>query len=168
MQVSSASRRPRARMRSAVSRSRWSKRRSVSSACGCGPPVICSAATVPISAIWLGRRYWGHGYMTEALRGVVAIALPCAARRDLCGANLDHLCLRVAPFDASAIAAHLTAHRHSLRRGNVALRRRGPGPVHLPARSRRQRRRAQGPGGGLNGIYDGCIWNGLRIVVSTP
>jgi catechol-2,3-dioxygenase len=26
------------------------------------------------------------------------------------GANLDHLCLRVAPFDASAIAAHLAAH----------------------------------------------------------
>ena len=26
------------------------------------------------------------------------------------GANLDHLCLRVAPFDAAAIAAHLAAH----------------------------------------------------------
>jgi catechol-2,3-dioxygenase len=26
------------------------------------------------------------------------------------GANLDHLCLRVDPFDAAAIARHLTAH----------------------------------------------------------
>lgn len=26
------------------------------------------------------------------------------------GANLDHLCLRVEPFDAAAIARHLTAH----------------------------------------------------------
>jgi catechol-2,3-dioxygenase len=26
------------------------------------------------------------------------------------GANLDHLCLRIAPFDASAIASHLAAH----------------------------------------------------------
>ena len=26
------------------------------------------------------------------------------------GANLDHLCLRVAPFDAAAIAKHLAAH----------------------------------------------------------
>jgi glyoxylase I family protein len=26
------------------------------------------------------------------------------------GANLDHLCLRVEPFDAAAIAAHLNAH----------------------------------------------------------
>ena len=26
------------------------------------------------------------------------------------GANLDHLCLRIAPFDAAAIAAHFAAH----------------------------------------------------------
>jgi hypothetical protein len=26
------------------------------------------------------------------------------------GANLDHLCLQIAPFDAAAIAAHLSAH----------------------------------------------------------
>ena len=28
----------------------------------------------------------------------------------MAGANLDHLCLRVEPFDASAIAKHLAAH----------------------------------------------------------
>ncbi len=27
------------------------------------------------------------------------------------GANLDHLCLRIAPFNAAAIARHLAAHR---------------------------------------------------------
>ena len=35
---------------------------------------------------------------------------PAEGRSSTVGANLDHLCLRVAPFDASAIAAHLAAH----------------------------------------------------------
>jgi catechol 2,3-dioxygenase-like lactoylglutathione lyase family enzyme len=39
--------------------------------------------------------------------------------------------------------------RHRVRRGEVALRRRGPRPLGLPARSGRQRRRTQGPGGRL-------------------
>src|SRR5215475_4889337 len=47
------------------------------------------------------------------------------------GANLDHLCLRIEPFDAGAIAEHLAA--HGLRRGGLALRRGGPGPVDLSA-----------------------------------
>ena len=36
------------------------------------------------------------------------------------GANLDHLCLRVAPFDAPAIAAHLAT--HGIRCGEEASR----------------------------------------------
>ena len=35
---------------------------------------------------------------------------PAEGRSSTGGANLDHLCLRVAPFDVSAIAAHLAAH----------------------------------------------------------
>ena len=33
------------------------------------------------------------------------------------GANLDHLCLRVEPFDAGAIAEHFAAHADAIRRG---------------------------------------------------
>jgi glyoxylase I family protein len=36
------------------------------------------------------------------------------------GHNVDHLCLRVEPFDAAAIAGHL--HRHGVEPGEVALR----------------------------------------------
>ena len=36
------------------------------------------------------------------------------------GANLDHLCLRIAPFEASAIAEHLAA--HGVRCGEEASR----------------------------------------------
>jgi glyoxylase I family protein len=36
------------------------------------------------------------------------------------GANLDHLCLRIAPFDAGAIAEHLAA--HGVRCGEEASR----------------------------------------------
>jgi glyoxylase I family protein len=32
------------------------------------------------------------------------------ATRRMAGANLDHLCLRIEPFDAAAIAQHLAAH----------------------------------------------------------
>ena len=35
---------------------------------------------------------------------------PAQGRSSSGGANLDHLCLRIAPFDASAIVAHLAAH----------------------------------------------------------
>jgi catechol-2,3-dioxygenase len=35
---------------------------------------------------------------------------PAGGTSRLGGANLDHLCLRVAPFDAAAIARHLAAH----------------------------------------------------------
>ena len=44
----------------------------------------------------------------------------------MAGANLDHLCLRVEPFDAAAIARHLRRAWHRLRRGSIALRRGGP------------------------------------------
>jgi glyoxylase I family protein len=35
---------------------------------------------------------------------------PAGGTSRTCGANLDHLCLRVDPFDAAAIARHLAAH----------------------------------------------------------
>jgi glyoxylase I family protein len=35
---------------------------------------------------------------------------PAAGTSSTGGANLDHLCLRVEPFDAAAIAKHLVAH----------------------------------------------------------
>ena len=43
-----------------------------------------------------------------------------SSRSSTGGANLDHLCLRVAPFDVSAIAAHLAA--HGVRCGEEASR----------------------------------------------
>ena len=49
----------------------------------------------------------------------------------MAGANLDHLCLRVEPFDAAAIARHLAAHGVAVRRGSIALRRGRPRPVGL-------------------------------------
>jgi len=45
---------------------------------------------------------------------------PAEGRSSTGAANLDHLCLRVAPFDASAIAAHLAA--HGVRCGEEASR----------------------------------------------
>ena len=36
------------------------------------------------------------------------------------GGNMDHLCLRIAPFDAGAIRAHLTA--HGIAYGEIAAR----------------------------------------------
>jgi glyoxylase I family protein len=36
------------------------------------------------------------------------------------GRNMDHLCLRIEPFDAEALTAHLTA--HGVRQGEQALR----------------------------------------------
>jgi len=35
---------------------------------------------------------------------------PAGGRSSTGGANLDHLCLRIEPFDAAAIAGHLAAH----------------------------------------------------------
>ena len=59
------------------------------------------------------------------------------------GRNLDHLCLRVEPFDEAAIRAHRLAGRRGRPR-RIALRRRGRRSVDLPGRSGRQRRRTQG------------------------
>jgi len=62
------------------------------------------------------------------------------------GANLDHLCLRIEPFDQAAITKHLAKASRRLWGGDLALRCRGRGPIHLLARSRRQRHRAKGTG----------------------
>ncbi|MDX2223352.1 MAG: VOC family protein, partial [Rhodospirillaceae bacterium] len=43
-----------------------------------------------------------------------------AARPEAGGRNMDHLCLRIEPFDAAAIAAHLRA--HGVTPGEVAPR----------------------------------------------
>ena len=50
------------------------------------------------------------------------------------GRNMDHLCLRVEPFDQDAIVAHLKAARRGRRRRAHALRRRGQRRVDLPDR----------------------------------
>ena len=60
------------------------------------------------------------------------------------GANLDHLCLRVEPFDAAEIARHLAGQNVACGAETLALWCRGRGPIHLLARSGRQRHRAQG------------------------
>jgi glyoxylase I family protein len=54
------------------------------------------------------------------------------------GANLDHLCLRIEPFDAAAIARHLAA--HGVQCGEEASRYGAEGR----GRSRRERRGTQG------------------------
>ena len=53
---------------------------------------------------------------------------PAAGTSSTGGANLDHLCLRVEPFDAAAIAHHLAA--HGVRCGEEASRygAKGQGP----------------------------------------
>ena len=50
------------------------------------------------------------------------------------GRNLDHFCLRVDPFDAGAIIAHLRAHGADPAPGGIPLRGRGSGPVDLRVR----------------------------------
>jgi glyoxylase I family protein len=62
------------------------------------------------------------------------------------GANLDHLCLRIEPFDQAAITKHLAKASRRLWGGDLALRCRGQGPVHLLSRSRRQRHRVKRSG----------------------
>ena len=53
------------------------------------------------------------------------------------GANLDHLCLRIDPFDPAAIGRHLAAHGTDLRAAGLALRGGRPGTVDLSHRSGR-------------------------------
>jgi glyoxylase I family protein len=70
-------------------------------------------------------------------------AAPAGGTSSTGGANLDHLCLRIEPFDAAAITNHLG--RHNVACGAEALRYGAEGwPVHLLTESRRQWRRAQG------------------------
>lgn len=46
----------------------------------------------------------------RALIDIVPATVAVATATIGAGANLDHLCLRIDPFDAAAIAAHLSAH----------------------------------------------------------
>jgi glyoxylase I family protein len=62
------------------------------------------------------------------------------------GANLDHVCLRVEPFDAAEIARHLAGQNVACGAEILALWCRGRGSVRLLARSGRQWHRAQGSG----------------------
>lgn len=55
-----------------------------------------------------------QGNLTQLRAGSALIDIvpedEAVATSRMAGANLDHLCLRIEPFDAAAIAAHLAAH----------------------------------------------------------
>ena len=58
-------------MRRRVSRSRWSTNADRYHRRADAARQSSAARRRPHIGYWLGRRYWGHGYMTAALRGVV-------------------------------------------------------------------------------------------------
>ena len=62
------------------------------------------------------------------------------------GANLDHLCLRIEPFDAGAIAQHLAAQRRAMRCGGTTLRCRRARSFAFTSTIPKERRRAERPG----------------------
>jgi RimJ/RimL family protein N-acetyltransferase len=87
------------------------------------------AGAGPLIGYWIGRRYWGHGYMTEALRAL-ATQVFALSRADAIysGAFADNLAsLRVQQKVGFAHAGDTTLHSrptgHELAHVNTALTR---------------------------------------------
>ena len=66
-------------------------------------------SSVSEMAQWVRLQLGGGTYSGRTLIDIVPDDEAVASTR-MAGANLDHLCLRIEPFDAAAIARHLAAH----------------------------------------------------------
>ncbi len=88
------------------------------------PQVLEAFYTGVLGAV-VERRVDGIGLVQlragASLIDILAVPAQASARRDVGAArNMDHLCIRIAPFDEAAIRAHLA--RHGVEAGPVAPR----------------------------------------------